>query len=105
MKIVNRGFIIIRPTEAFWKWANANDEDYQDLTEGEPNVYLIEEEFYDDELVLKSYFKNIFLNELEAVSEDESTYPEIKFEVFNEWFDAELGGTVFDSQSSGLNRD
>ena len=40
-----------------------------------------------------------------AVSEDESKYPDIKFEIFNEWFDIQMGGFVFDTQEGGLNAD
>jgi hypothetical protein len=105
MKFVNRGYIIVRPKKAFIEWANANDEDYNDLTENEPSVYLIEEDFYDDEVVLKANFKKIFTNELLSVSEDDSTFPEITYEIFNDWFEVEMGSTVFDSQNDSLKAD
>lgn len=105
MKFVNRGYIIVRPKEAFIVWANENDADYSDLEDNEPNVYLIEEDFYDDETVLKGHFKAIFENELFAVTDNESKFPPIRWEVFNEWFDMQLGATVFDAESSGLQAD
>ena len=49
MKFVNRGYIIIQPKEAFINWANEHDTDFSELEDNEPNVYLIEEDFYDDE--------------------------------------------------------
>lgn len=102
MKIVNRGYLSVRPTKLFIDWANQNDEDFSDLDTSEASIYLIEEDFYDDEPVLKSHFKKVFLNELEAVTEDESVYPEIKFEIFNAWFDVELGAAVFDTQENNI---
>ncbi|MDC0100504.1 hypothetical protein N8Z27_02255 [Crocinitomicaceae bacterium] len=105
MKFVNRGYLSVKPTKLFVDWANKNDEDFNALADSEPSVYLIEEDFYDDEPVLKSHFKKVFKNELMAVSEDESKYPDIKFEIFNEWFDIQMGGFVFDTQEGGLNAD
>ena len=105
MKFVNRGYLSVKPTKLFIDWANEHDEDFNSLSDSESSIYLVEEDFYDDEPVLKSHFKKVFQNELQAVTEDESVYPEIKFEVFMNWFDVELGGSVFDTQSSGLQAD
>ncbi|GAB5417954.1 MAG: hypothetical protein Crog4KO_14070 [Crocinitomicaceae bacterium] len=105
MKFVNRGYIIVRPKEAFIVWANENDADYSDLEDNEPNIYLIEEDFFDDETVLKGYFKRIFENELFAVTDNESKFPPIRWEIFNEWFNVQLGATVFDAEASALQAD
>lgn len=94
--------MVVTPKQDFIDWANKNDEDYSDLTNNEASVYLIEEDFYDDEPVLKANFKKIFVNELMAVSEDESSYPEISLENFTNYFNVELGSTVFDAESNGL---
>lgn len=105
MKFVNRGYIIVRPKEAFTVWANQNDADFSDLEDNEANVYLIQEDFYDDEVVLKEYFKEIFMNELLAVTDNESKFPPIRWEVFTEWLDVTLGATVFDAESKALQAD
>ena len=55
--------------------------------------------------MLQQSFKRIFLNELDAVTDDEDSFPEVKLEVFKEWFTVELGSTVFDSMKKGLDRD
>lgn len=102
MKFVNRGYMIVKPMKAFIEWANKNDEDYSDLTDNEASVYLIEEDFYDNDPILKSNFKKIFLNELMSVSEDEGSYPEITLENFKNFFQIEMGSTVFDAESKGL---
>lgn len=105
MLIVNRGYIIVRAKQPFVDWVNKQESDFETSVDGEPTIYLIEEDFYDDELMLQQNFKRIFLNELDAVSDDEASFPEIKLAVFNEWFAVELGATVFDSLKNGLNRE
>lgn len=105
MKFVNRGYVIVKPKEAFIEWANQNDSDYSDLEDNEANIYLIEEDFFDDESVLKHYFKAIFENELGAITDSTNNYPPIRWEIFNEWFSVSLGATVFDAESSQLQSD
>jgi len=99
MKILERGFITVTPTKKFIDWANNNDEDYRDLVSNEGNVYLVEEDVYDDEVLLKSKFKEIFMNELQSVSENESQYPEITWDSFNTHFEVSFGSCVFDLMS------
>lgn len=105
MKFVNRGYVIVQPKEAFIVWANENDADYSDLDDNEPSIYLIQEDFFDDETVLKEYFKSIFTNELMAVTDNESKFPPIRWEVFNEWLEVRLGTTVFDAENAALQAD
>ncbi len=87
------------------EWSEKIDEIFSLDADSEPSVYLIEEDFMDEEPILKSHFKKIFVNELNSISEDESTYPEIKWDVFNEWFEVISGTSVFDLESSDLKRD
>lgn len=102
MKTVNRGFFTVRPAQPMIKWSEQFDE-FLVLDEfSEPTVYLIEEDFMEEEPILKSHFKKIFLNELNTISDDESLYPEIKWEIFSEWFTVEAGTSVFDLESSDL---
>lgn len=105
MKFVNRGYIYVKPTDVFIEWANKYDDDYTDLTGNEGTVYLIEEDFYDDEAMLTSKFKAIFSNELMAISEDEATYPEINRSNFDKFFVCELGSNTFDLERSALKAD
>ncbi len=105
MKIVNRGYILVTPKQPFIDWAQKQDEEIELFGEVEPSVYLIEEDFYDDEPIIKANFKSIFYNELDAVSETDDDYPSIDLETFMTWFDVKLGSSVFDTQSSDLKRD
>ncbi len=102
MKIVNRGFITVRPKQAFVDWANIQDEEFQIDINAEPTVYLIEEDFFEVDPIIESNFKKIFMCELEAVTDDEEEYPEIKMDVFLTWFELEVGSTVIDLQEDQL---
>ena len=65
-------------------------------------LHLIEEDFFEIEPVVKGNFKKIFLTELQAISDEESNYPEITLENFMKWFELEVGNTVFDCQKDQL---
>ena len=109
MKIVNRGYIIVRPTAQFWSWDNPYTEEELRVEEGdpiEPNIYLIEEDFFDVEPLIEQNFKKIFKTELSMVNEDEGSWPEkLTVELFLNWFDLEFGATVIDLDKSDLKKD
>jgi hypothetical protein len=105
MKIVNRGFITVRPNQPFVDWANQQDEEFQIDADVEPSVYLIEEDFFEVEPIIERNFKKIFTCELEAVSDNEDDFPEITKNNFLEWFSLEVGSTVIDLQKEDLIRD
>jgi hypothetical protein len=105
MKIVNSGFITITPLQAFWDWANEFESEMEFSAEDgvEPNVYLITEDFFEIEPLIEQNFKKIFKNELSMITEDESEWPEDRtMETFLNWFDIEIGSTVFDLEKSDL---
>lgn len=105
MKIVNRGFIRVKAKQPFSDWANSMEDEFIMDDFVESNVYLIEEDFFEIEPLIKANFKKIFKNELLAVSEDKDDYPEITLELFEEWFETEVGNAVFDCEKSDLKRD
>jgi hypothetical protein len=108
MKVVNRGFILVRQLQPFWDWANQYNEEIQFNEEDgvEPNCYLIEDDFMEIEPVIEQNFKKIFKNELAMACEDESNWPEkLTLELFLTFFDIELGTSVFDLQKSDLKVD
>ena len=54
MTILNRGQIVVFQSENFQSWAKQNsEEDLFFSSQAEPSVYLIEEEFWEDELILE----------------------------------------------------
>lgn len=102
MKIVNRGFIHVKAKQTFIDWANKVEPDFEMDMDVEGNIYLVEDDFFDIEPVIEANFKKIFITELEMITDDESDYPEINIENFNNLFDVELGNTVFDTLKSDL---
>ena len=105
MKLVNRSYLIVRPKQAFWDWANPFQDEVK-FSEGddvESNIYLVEEDFYDLIPVLEKNYKKIFSNELSAITEDINLWPEkISFELFLEWFSVDYGSMVMDLEKSDL---
>lgn len=102
MKMINRGFLMVRPQQAFIDWAMQQDEELFLDQDMEANIYLVEEDFFEEEPVIEANFKKIFLNELEAVTDDESRYPAIKMEVFQTWFKVSAGNSVFDCEKDNI---
>ena len=69
----------------------------------EPNVYLITEDFFDIEPIIEQHFKKIFKNELAMITDNEEDWPEdLSQENFLEWFELEVGSTVFDLEKGDL---
>jgi hypothetical protein len=104
MNILNRGQIVIFPTENFQQWAIQNsDEELFLSSQAEPAVYLIEEEFWEDELIIEKYRKKIMRREFSEICSDDSKWPIIKDnEQFRFYFNAFLGLIVVDLLESDL---
>lgn len=104
MNILNRGQIVIFPTENFQQWAIKNSDEELFLTsQAEPSVYLIEEEFWEDELVIEKYRKRIMRREFSEISSDDSKWPIVKDnEQFRFYFNAFLGLIVVDLLETDL---
>jgi hypothetical protein len=104
MTILNRGQIVVFPTENFQLWAKENsEEDLFFSNQAEPSVYLIEEEFWDDELIIERYRKKMVKREFSEICPDEHTWPVIKDnEQFRSYFNVFLGLIVVDLLDSDL---
>ena len=105
MKLVNRGFIIVHPTNQFLEWANTFDAEFSfdSSDEMEPNSYLITEDFLEVEPLIEQHFKKIFKNELSMITENEEDWPEdLSFSQFSQWFVIAIGSTVFDLEKTDL---
>ena len=97
MNLVNRGFIFVRPRKPFIDWAKEIDTDLVMDENAEGSMYLIEEEFWDDELILKQYAKKIASQEFSSISEDEALWPKwTELAEFEAFFSIEMGCTCID---------
>lgn len=107
MKLVNRGYMLVRPTRAFQEWAQkANTDLFIDLDHNEGTVYLIEEDFLEEEPIIEESFKKILLHEIEAVTDEEGAWPEaFNRELFDQFFTVEFGSMVLDLHKSDLRKD
>ena len=108
MKLINRGYLIVRPKHEFLIWANANGQGIALTIDDapEPSIYLIEEDFFDIEPLIERHFTSIFEQELDLVNEKEDMWPQNRtIELFLNWFDVEAGTTVFDCEKSDLRGD
>ena len=105
MKTLNRAFLYVHPTEKFWKLVGPLVEDKDFITFHEPTIYLIDEDIWDEETVIKKYMKKIVTHEFNQLVE----HTEIPFEIrdtkdFASYFKVEIGGAVVDCVSAAPER-
>lgn len=98
--ILDRGYICLEVTEIFKDWSKKNSNNQVlNFDECEPTIYLIEDDFLDDDLVIIKYFEEIFMYELESTGIHESLWPSITIEVFQAFFSVKVGVSVIDLKS------
>lgn len=97
MKLINRGFLMVKPKQPFIEWALSINPELMIDEDSEGSLYLIEEDFWDDNLILEKYAKKIWKQECHSVLEGNL---EIELPIYsgnlNEFFNIELGCTVID---------
>ena len=98
MNLLNRGFISIKPSKDFLNWKKINSkEEFFEPENPEPTIYLIEEEFWDEEELLKKYAKKIVKQEFNAIDDSITIYPKIEtIDDFTKFFIYEIGSFVID---------
>lgn len=106
MNLINRGFIQIKPTLKLVEWAaNKNPALLLD-DDAEATIYLIEEEFWDDDVILKKYGKQIAQQEFESLGFEIADWPEtFELDDFLTWFSCELGCTCIDLLKEPLQKE
>lgn len=106
MNLVNRGFIQVKPEEKLIEWAAKFNAELMLHKEAEGTLYLIEEDFWDDDAVLKKYSKKIAQQEFAALGFEAALWPEaFDLEAFNDWFNCELGCTCIDLLKEPLHKE
>lgn len=91
--------------QSFLDWSNTYGDIQFEEGEVEPSLYLIEEEFLEDDKVIEGLFKKIMQVEFMGVTEDETEWPEINREVFDSLFSCILGVSVIDTLKNPLQRE
>ena len=107
MKLLNRGFIIVSPKTHFINEILLHTTSKELLTprSPEPTVYLIEEDFWDDDIVLKKYVKRIITAEIKQIEpEKEISLSKISFDNIHDYFDISMGSLVLDLEDRSIER-
>ena len=104
IKILNRGFISVTPKSSFYdEVAKELDDFMAEFTNPEPTIYLIEEDFWDNDSVLKKHFKKILSCEKRQLSPmHQLELTEITAEKMNQYFTFSFGNLVIDNEESGI---
>mgnify|MGYP001350985040 CR=1 FL=1 len=104
IKILNRGFISVSPKPSFYKEVAKEIDDFiTECINPEPTIYLIEEDFWDNESILKKHFKKILSCEKRQLSPMcQLELTEIKAENMNQYFSFSFGNLVIDNEDSGI---
>jgi hypothetical protein len=106
MNIINRGFIFVKPKNPFITWAQSKHPALVIDANAEGSVYLIEEEFWDDELVFKQYAAKIAEQEFGSIIEDQNVWPQWNnLEEFEAYFSIEMGCTCIDMRNEPLQKE
>ena len=106
MNIVNRGFIFVKPKNPFVSWAQSNHPEIVIDENAEGSVYLIEEDFWDDDLVLQQYAKKIAQQEFSSIIEDQNVWPQWNdLDEFEAFFSIEMGCTCIDLRNEPLQKE
>lgn len=106
MKLINRGFLMVKPKQAFIDWVLTIDPELLIDLDSEGSLYLIEEEFWDDDLILQKYLKQIWQQECAAILTEEAEFPDlINKENMHAYFHFDLGCTVIDFLSNPITRE
>jgi len=104
IKILNRGFISVTPKPFFYEAAAKEmNEEVFTFKNAEPTIYLIEEDFWDNETVLKKHFKKIIATEKRQLNPSHNLkLDQINIENVGEYFTFRFGNLVIDNEDSGI---
>ena len=87
---VNRSVFLLIPLDPFWNWL-------QTLPGNHLDGLTLDE--------IEARFEDIFAAELADWCEDESEWPDLNADIFNEWFDIQLSTVITDLEQEPLARE
>ena len=108
---VNRSVFLLIPLDPFWNWLQSLSIDLSEYSledlQADANAYLGYPCDYADEVwdEIEARFEEIFAAELADWCEDESEWPDLHPDIFNEWFDIQLSTVVTDLTAEPLARE
>ena len=104
MKLMNRGYISVNPKREFLQKTNKSlGLNHPVPQQPEASIYLIEEDFIDDQITLNKHVKKIIESELKQMDpERQGLRTEINADNFNDYFEFSMGSFVFDLHDQAL---
>lgn len=116
LSMMDRGLILVRPTEVYIQWLQSVDPNYQEadareIREGEPTAYLVEE---NDEkplqktlaAVLEKSWRAIAQEELSSWYNNPDAWPDLRnADDFKKYFSVQCVEMVFDTLEEEIQRD
>ena len=101
---MNRGYIAVNPKREFTQKTNdALGHNVPVPHQPEASIYLIEEDFIDDQITLNKHIIQIIASELKQLDpEDQIEAPEINANNFHDYFEVSMGTFVFDLHNQSL---
>lgn len=102
MKMLNRSAMTVKLTQAFVDWINNLDDGSEPLTLADVNeeatVYLVPEIEDEDQCqeMVQEFWLNILENELKSWEDDESSWPALTMELFEQFVELSPAVMVFD---------
>jgi len=104
MKLMNRGYIAVNPKRELMQKTNESlGQNIPVPNKPESSIYLIEEDFLDDQITLNKHIKKIIESELKQLDpEEQTTLPEINNINFHDYFEVSMGSFVFDLHNQAL---
>lgn len=108
---INRGAVILEPTEEYLRWAKNTPDPAIDLTlatlQSENHVYLTPQFDCDDdaETWLQSNYLPMFTEELQSWCTDEDSWPELSYENFKKFFNVHVTSMIFDLGDDRIRRE
>lgn len=115
LSMIDRSLILVRPTELYIAWLKSVDPHYresddQEIREGEPTAYLVEEcdKPLQGELdsVLKKHWQDIAKEEFSSWYDNPDDWPELKGVAdFGKYFTVQPVEGVFDAVKTPIERE
>src|SRR3989338_9995259 len=112
METIDRAAVIVTPKKPFYDCANSLDPQYPVSVDGldeKETVYLVPERDSNEQiekLLQRSFWREIFEQELFAWHTDESGWPEnLSYAMFREWFDIKICSMVFDVEEGAISKE
>ena len=104
IKILNRGYISVTPKTSFYHEVLKELPETNILHQNsEATIYLIEEDFWDNESVLKKHYKKILISEKRQLSPKKKIeLSHITIDNIHDFFTFSFGNLVVDNEKDGI---